>query len=193
MYLKMLLAALVVSAAIPAASQVSPEATGTGVPLTVGVGYSNYYTDWSGRLEGPEVWADWNFYDRPSFLRGLGIEVEGRDLNYGRSTGQRNLRQDTVGGGPIYTWRRYDKFHPYAKFLLGYGSIDFNIGVPNYMHDTRTVYAPGGGAEVRVFRNVWVRGSYEYQFWTNFFNGHALNPQGLTIGASYDFRAIRWR
>jgi hypothetical protein len=60
-YMKMLLAALLVSALIPAYSQVASSATAGSLPLTVGVGYSNYATDWSGRLSGPTLWADWNF------------------------------------------------------------------------------------------------------------------------------------
>ena len=192
-YMKALLVVLLVSTAIPAFSQIAPAATEGGLPLTVGVGYSNYYTDWSGRLSGPMLWADWNFYRGPSLLHGFGIEVEARDLNYGRTGGDPTLRMDTAGGGPIYTWRHYRKFRPYGKFLIGYGSIDFNIGVPNYKHDSRTVYAPAGGLEYRVARNVWVRGNYEYQIWTDFFNHHALNPQGFTVGAAYDFGGIHRR
>jgi len=189
---KMLLAVLVVFTPIPAFSQVAPQVE-AGPSLSVGLGYSNYATDWSGRLGGPMIWGDFNFYDHPSFLNGFGIEVEGRDLNYNRTGTTPNLRMDTAGGGPIYTWRHYPRFHPYTKFLIGFGSIDFTTEVPNYTHDTRTVYSPGGGLEYRVYRDVWVRGNYEYQFWTDFFNHHALNPEGFTIGASYDFRGIRGR
>ncbi len=193
MKLKMLLAVLVVIASIPAFSQVAPEAT-VGPPLTVGVAYSNFDTDWTGRLQGPMFWANYNFYNHPAFLNGFGVELEGRDLNYGRSAGQGKLRMDTIAGGPIYTFRHYRRFHPYAKYLFGYGSIDFTLlNFPNYTHDTRTVYAPGGGAEYRIWQNVWVRGDYEYQFWTSFFNYHDLNPQGFTIGASYDFRGTHSR
>lgn len=187
-YLKMILVVLVTSPAVLGFSQAAPATTTAGgSPLTVGVGYSNFYTDWSGRLSGPMLWADWNFDRGPSLLHGFGIEVEARDLNYDRTGADTNLRMDTAGGGPIYTWLHYRKFHPYAKFLMSYGSIDFNIGAPDYSHDTRTVYAPGGGIEYRVSRNVWLRGNYEYQFWTDFFNHNALNPQGFTIGAAYNF------
>jgi opacity protein-like surface antigen len=183
MYLKALLAIVVMSSALPIYSQVAPEAKAPGIPLTVGVGYSNYATDWSGRLEGPALWLDWNFYKGPTFLHGLGIEVEARDLNYGRSTPK--LRMDTLSGGVIYTFHSR-RFNPYAKFLVGYGSIDFDVNAPNYSHDTRTLYAPGAGLDYRLFRNVWVRGNYEYQFWPDFFNHHTLNPDGLTVGVSYD-------
>lgn len=188
MYLKMLLAVLLVSTPIPTFSQVVPDATEGKWPLTVGVGYSNYHTDWSGRLGGPMFWADWNFYKAPLLLHGIGIEVEGRDLNYGLTGGDPKLRMDTLSGGAIYTWRQYRRFHPLAKFLVGYGSIDFTSSDPNYSHDTRAYYAPGGGLDYRVLGSVWVRGNYEYQFWPDFINHHTLNPNGLTIGVAYDFR-----
>jgi opacity protein-like surface antigen len=192
MNLKMLLAVLLVSASIPVYSQVVPEAKAPGIPLTVGVGYSNYATDWSGRLSGPMLWADWNFYDYQSFLRGFGLEVEARDLNYDRTGETPNLRMDTASGGVIYSLHPYrHRFKPYAKFLIGYGSIDFNVAAdPYYKHDTRTVYTPAGGLDYRLFGDVWVRGDYEYQFWTDFFDHHALNPNGVTVGIAYDLKSL---
>ncbi len=193
MNLKMFLAVLLVSASIPVYSQVAPEAKAPGIPLTVGVGYSNYATDWSGRLSGPTLWADWSYNGDQSFLRGFGLEVEARDLNYDRTGDTPNLRMDTISGGGTYSlrpWRRHqDRFKPYAKFLIGYGSIDFTSSNPYYKHDTRTVLSPAGGLDYRVFGDVWVRGNYEYQFWTDFFNHHALNPNGVTVGVAYDLRS----
>lgn len=191
MHLKALLAAAVLGAAIPTYAQVAPEAKAHGVPLTVGVGYSDFATDWNGRLEGPALWLDWNFYTGPAFLRGFGAEVEARDLNYGRRVPK--LRMDTISGGVIYTVRHFRRFNPYAKFLVGYGSMDFIVDQPDYTHDTRTLYALGGGLDYRVYRNVSVRGNYEYQFWWDFFNHHALNPNGVTVGVSYDLEGIRAR
>lgn len=190
MRLKLVLAALFLAAAIPVFSQVAPAATEGGLPLVVGAGFSDFYSDWNGRLAGPTVWVDWNFYHGPSFLHGFGIEVEGRDLNYGRTGGVPNLRQDTAEGGAIYTWRHYRNFHPYAKYLIGFGSIDFPP-YGTYSHDTRTVLIPGGGAEYRAYRNIWVRGDYEYQYWRHIFGPHDLNPNGVTIGVSYDFGSFR--
>jgi opacity protein-like surface antigen len=184
-YLKMFLAALAINATTSVFCQVAPQAARQSLPLTVGVGYSNYASDWNGRLQGPTLWVDWSFYQGPRVLRGFGIEVEGRDLNYGRTGTDPKLRMYTAGGGPTYTWRGDRKFRPYARFLVSYAGIDFNIQAPSYTHDSRTVYAPGAGLDYRVFRNVSMRVSYEYQFWPNFFNQHSLNPQGLTIGAAY--------
>ena len=85
MHLKLILAALCMAVTIPVFPQSVAPATMEGrLPLTVGVSFSDFYTDWTGRLEGGTVWADWHFYRVPSLLRGIGIEVEGRDLNTGQ-------------------------------------------------------------------------------------------------------------
>jgi hypothetical protein len=36
-----------------------------------------------------------------------------------------------------------------------------------------------------------VRGDYEYQYWRHIFGPHDLNPNGVTIGVSYDFGSFR--
>jgi opacity protein-like surface antigen len=190
--LKLSLAAIFVIAAIPAFSQVAPSAHEGGLPLVVGVGFSNFATDFGPgrRMDGVSVWADWQPSRLPGALRGLGIEAEGRDINFGRPSALSKMRQDTAEGGPIYTWRHYRNFHPYAKYLIGFGSIDFPP-YGTYSHDTRTVLIPGGGAEYRAYRNIWVRGDYEYQYWRHIFGPHDLNPNGVTIGVSYDFGSFR--
>jgi opacity protein-like surface antigen len=86
----------------------------------------------------------------------------------------------------MYEWRSKSRYRPYVKYLLGIGSIDF----PNqttYGHDTRVVFEPGGGMDVRFWNQFSVRGEYDYQFWHQLFGPHDLTPQGFTIGAVYDF------
>jgi opacity protein-like surface antigen len=95
----------------------------------------------------------------------------------------------------MYTWRHYRNFHPYAKLLVDYGAQK-NIqidGFPSwYKSDKWMIYAPGGGVEAHAWRNVWVRADYEYQFWkVEWFDNNFLNPQGATLGVSYDFSRIR--
>ena len=190
MRMKLILATLFLAAAIPAFSQIEASAKGTTPRFAVGAGFSDYSSDWSGRYAGGALWADWNPNLGPSLLHGLGIEIEARDLSFGQ-TKDKYLRLDTIGGGAIYTVRHYRKIHPYGKFLMSYASFDFNpynLGKPDqYSHDTRTDYAPGGGVEYHAWRDVWVRADYEYQFFVDFFNHHAMNPNGFTIGASYEF------
>ena len=187
MYWKVLLATFIVGVSTVSFSQVVPPGERRGLPLNVGVGYSNFASDFSGRIAGIAVWADWTFYQAPGHLRGLGIEAEGRDLNYGRTGTMDNLRFDTIAGGPIYTFRHYRRFHPYGKFLFGFGSIDFTSSLPTYSHDTREFYDPGVGLDYRLTRTIWLRGDYQYQIWPDLFPGGALHPNGFTIGASYDF------
>ena len=128
-------------------------------------------------------------------MRGLALEMEARDISLGRSPTQQphNFREDTAGGGPVYYWRRHRNFQPYAKFMLGYGSIDFEgfKDQPNYKHDSRTIYQEGGGIEYRVFKSLWARGDYSYQEWPHLFGKHTLSPQGFTVGATYEFRHVR--
>ncbi len=199
--IKVLFTALFLITGFPAFSQTVPAAREGGLPIVVGVGISDFDLDYGQdngserRMEGVSAWVDWNFYRAPSLLRGLGIEAEGRDIDFGRPSSLEafpsKMRQSTALGGAIYTVRHYRNFHPYAKFLMGIGSINFPAMGTNYTHDTRTVSAPGGGVEYRVYRNVWLRGDYEYQFWPKLFWPNSLTPNGFTLGASYDFEHFR--
>ena len=149
--------------------------------LSAGVGASYWDPDWgSGRMIGITAWADVHL------RRDLGIEIEGRDVRFNRQAGQQNLIQDTIGGGPIYTYSRFPKLRPYAKFLVDYCSFDFpNSSNPTFTHDTRTAYVPGGGLEYDPVKNVAVRLDYEFQLWQSMFGNPT--PQGFTLGLSYDF------
>jgi len=187
MRLRLVLAGLALASAIPAFPQTAPAATQGGIPITIGAGYSEFYSDWSGNISGGTLWIDWNMYRMPTILQGLGLEIEARDLNFNRNGDQPKLRMDTAAGGPIYHYRHWERFQPYAKGLMGMGSHDFNdIRDPNYEHDTRVILVTGGGMEYRFWRNMWVRGDYQYQFWFHYFNNHDLNPEGGTVGISYD-------
>jgi opacity protein-like surface antigen len=191
---KLTLAVFFAALSVPVFSQAAPSATEGGLPLVVGGGFSDFDTDFGTvRLEGAAVWVDWDLYGGPSFLQGFGLEVEGRDIHFGKPANTpQQFRFDTAEGGVIYTWRRYRHLHPYGKFLLGYGVIEFpDTADPYYTHDSRSVIAPGGGLEYSVYRNISVRGDYEYQFWPQLFGPHALNPNGFTVGATYDFRYRR--
>lgn len=188
MNIKLFLSALIFSAAVSIYGQVAPAATEKGLPLKFGLGYSTYYTDWNGYLSGPTFWADWRFRRVPNRLQGIGVEIEGRDLNYQRTGIVSNLRMDAAGGGPIYTWQHFRRTQPYGKFLVEFGSIDFTIpGIPNYKHDTRVVRAPGAGLNYGVFQNLWVRADFEYQVWPQLGHGNSLTPYGFTFGVAYDF------
>jgi len=191
MHIKLILMGLFLAVTIPVYPQAKPAAIGNQQHFTLGAGFSDYQSDWSGRYDGSALWADWNPSRGPSLLHGLGLEIEARDLSFDKTGSVPHLRLDTVGGGAIYTILHYRNIHPYAKVLMSYASFDFQPyklpGGGQYSHDSRTDYAPGFGGEYRLGRNVWIRGDYEYQFFVNFFNHHAMNPRGFTFGASYHF------
>jgi len=202
------LVALSVAVAFPVAAQVVPSAESGGLPIVVGAGVSGFNMDWghdqfdrTRYMEGITVWFDWNLtrLPGPDLLKGFSVELEGRDIDYGLpaslsnarvgDTGT-NLRHDTALGGVTYTWRHLHKIRPYGKALIGIGSIDFlplPSAPPTYRHDTRTVTAFGAGADLRIWRSVWLRADYEYQLWPALFGPDALTPYGLTLGAVYNF------
>jgi polysaccharide export outer membrane protein len=198
MRLKATLSALFVMIVIPLSSQVVPSAGRVvpfsgegGLPIVIGGGISDFSLDWGSgrRMEGVSAWADWNFDHAPGLLGGLGLEFEGHDMNINRPTSLSRMRQDSGEGGLIYTWRHYGNFDAYGKYLVGYGSNDFPSALhPLDTHTNAVVLAPGIGLEYRLWGHLWVRGDYEYQFWHKPYGTNDLNPNGFTIGASYNFR-----
>jgi opacity protein-like surface antigen len=125
------------------------------------------------------------------------MEVEARDLNYDRTASEEpNLRQDTAGGGVIYSWRHFAKFRPYAKLFAEYGNTDYGSKTGPRGHDSRNFLGGGGGVEYRIMPRLWVRADYDYQSWPDFFKSTVpagrLNPQGFTVGAIYHFSRPRF-
>jgi hypothetical protein len=119
-------------------------------------------------------------------LNGLGIELEWRSIFFNIPSEIPGHRMDTGLGGPYYQWRKYERIRPYGKYMFGFGSLDFPNGT-NYTHDTRTIYAPGAGVDILIWRGVQARVDYEYQFWPNLFGPNSLTPNGFSFGAEYDF------
>jgi hypothetical protein len=189
--LKLIPSLLFALAVVPSFSQVNPAASQGGIPLVVGLGGADYSLDWGPgrRMEGITAWVDYYPWGMPPKIHGLGAEVEGRDLNFNRPSGLTKLRQDTGMAGIIYSDPQWRSFRPYVKVLFGIGSVDFpNPGAPYYTHDTFLVTAPAGGADFRVWKHVWGRFDYEYQFWHHTFGNNDLTPTGASFGFLYDFR-----
>ena len=196
---RFVLVALFLVSAIPVFSQVESAGKSRELQLTLGAGFSNYDVDWGhGRMDGGAVWVDFPVPFIPKSLDGFGFEAEARDISLGHSATQpANFRFDTVGGGVIYTWRHFRDFRPYSKYLASFGGIDWNNPNPLFLHETRTVTALGGGLEFRVHKHIWLRADEEYQFWPDIdlqrhplTDTHVLDPQGFTVGLSYDFRHL---
>jgi opacity protein-like surface antigen len=182
---------------VPATTANQPAATAKQPVWALGAGLSGYHPIvQTGHLLGGTLWIDYSPNWVPSFLQGIGLEAEARDLNYGRaSTVSPNLREDTAEGGVIYSWPHYRKLHPYGKFLMGYGNVDQMVYGARH-HDSRTLAIWGGGVDYKVSRNIWVRADYEHQEWpdTAYRDVHGISTayeprycDGLTIGALYHF------
>jgi len=187
MRIKLLFAIICLTSTGQLLAQVSPSANQQRLPLTVGLGFSNFDTDWNGRISGPALTMNWNSLP----IRGLGIAMEARHLAYGTSL--QDFSYKTIAGGPVYTFRSYKRLQPFGEFFIGYGAINFHLSNSSYSHDTRTIMVPGGGAKYLITPKVWLRGSYEYQIWPDMFSHHALTPNGFTIGGAYDFGPMRRR
>ena len=191
--------ALVAASASSSVAQSLYAAQERHLPIAIGSGLANFDLDYGKdrggerRMQGITSWLDWSPPNVPSFLKGVGLEIEGRDINFGRPSSLHRMRQDTIAGGVVYNWPRYRFVQPHFQYLLGMGSIDFPSRNPRYTHDTRAIQAPGAGLEVAVSHNVKVRCAYEYQFWPHIFGPRALNPNGFTLGTAFDFRDLRPR
>ena len=198
------LAVLIACAAYSAQAQVVPAATAGQSAATakqpvwaLGAGLSGYHPIvQTGHLLGGTLWIDYSASWVPSFLQGIGLEAEARDLNYGRaSTVSPNLREDTAEGGVIYSWPHYRKLHPYGKLLMGYGNVDQMVYGARH-HDSRTLAIWGGGLDYKISRSIWVRADYEAQKWPDMDYrtiDHVVTvigprySDGFTIGALYHF------
>ena len=198
---KLVLAVLITLASFSGMAQVAPAVKIGGLPLGVGVGFSDYDTDyyypdlpyWSGRMTGVSAWADY------SLFHGLGVEAEGTYLLGNKPTSflpanqiYGSLSERSIQGGIIYRYpRTVFKVRPFAKALGGVGRIDFPSINPFYTYENTGLFSLGGGLEYRLWRNVFARGEYEYQSWKDFRSGsQSLNPNGFTIGATYYLRGI---
>jgi len=184
-----ILALSFVGAALPGRAQVTYSAEEGKLPFTLGAGVSDFSDDWgvlNPRQVGITMWVDWRVPHMPTVLDGLGIEFEGRDINYSTPSYLPGHRMDTALGGVIYQWRRKSRIRPFGKYVMGIGSIDFPSPGATYVHDTKTVYEPGGGADIRFWSRFSARAEYDYQFWHAIFGPNDLNPNGVTVGVVYD-------
>jgi opacity protein-like surface antigen len=167
-------------ALVPASllGQAAPAVRGGIPPLTAGGYYSNFTSDFTpNRLGGAGIYIDWNLLGR------LGVEGEARWLRFNQEEGS---YEDNYLIGPRYS-RRYGKFVPYVKFLMGAGELEFNL---NQGHGGYFAMAPGGGLDYRLTSHLTIRLiDYEYQIWPSApgggFPSNGLTPNGFSFGAGY--------
>jgi hypothetical protein len=145
-----------------------PTATRTG-DLQIGAAFSYNYPDYTEhKFYGYTAYGDLDFGEH------FGIEGEYRytsdhtpRIGGGGSVPQ---YQRNYEGGLRYH-REYNRWYPYAKFLYGYGVIEFpplpppaSQSVPNGTAGYNFV-APGGGFDYRLAPHITLRADMEYQIW----------------------------
>jgi hypothetical protein len=195
MHLRFVFAMLFLTASFCLFAQVPPSATEGKVPqLSIGAGLSDYNPDLGrDRMYGGTLWIDYYLNRVPSILHGIGLEFEARDISLNRLRSEPILREDTAGVGAIYSLRNFGKIRLYAKVVSGLGNTDYLGAAGKRFNQSRTVTSMGGGFDSRVFRRIWVRADYEYQYFPDFFvgnnssmpSGAPLDPQGITLGAMF--------
>ena len=130
------------------------------------------------RIAGCGLTADF----RPIFHWDVDGSARWLSLNGYAGTSERTLLI-----GPRYYIVRYRGMEPYAKLLVGDGTMHYpySIGTASYF-----TLAPGGGVNLRFTERLHVHVDYEYQIWHNApgFAGepnHPLRPNGINIGVAW--------
>jgi hypothetical protein len=100
----------------------------------------------------------------------------------------------SYGGGPQFTYRvKNANFQPFGRFLLGAvnARADTTASVSGYGSASgsasRTAFfiAPGGGADFRIAKNIWVRAGADYFYAQK--NGVGTNGVRIFGGIQYRF------
>ena len=195
MYRKLGLVALSVSLSASLFAQIRPSAEGgSGGTAQIGAEISSFnpdygcmhssaFTCWNNQLFGIAPFMD----TRRMFPR-TAFEAQVRFLHW---RGPGSLTESSYMIGPRISLYRFKQVSLNAKALAGRASLTVpkgGQGAGSYF-----AFAPAGLLEYRMTPRIYLRGTYEYQFWPTFKGiktattdgTGALTPNGLSIGVSY--------
>jgi opacity protein-like surface antigen len=121
------------------------------------------------------------FIERNKFQ--AAVSIEGRiNINHGATVDEKTY----LFG--VKVEKAYKKrYHPYADFLVGPGTIDFHV-FPQYFFepsDNSIVYSYGPGVDVDVYRNFALKVDYQFTHW-DLSRDFTLTPGVLDIGVKYN-------
>lgn len=177
----LVLAALALPALVSA--QAAYDADRAPVNFTVGGSFSYYDAAYGGnKVMGLGSFADFG----PIGFDELAVEGEAHWLTMNGADG---FAEYSFLAGPRYRLNlgRQHNIHPYVKFLVGQGDLQFahHLAYGRYF-----AMAPGGGIEVPIRQRMRVRLDYEYQIWPSApgipgQSSSALKPNGITVGIAY--------
>lgn len=147
--------------------------------IQVGAAVSSYTLDYGdGHEEGFTVYGD------VDLSRHFGVEALYRNASI-RTPG--DIGENHLLIGPRFHIEK-GRFSPYAKILLGRGTINFQKGF--FLKDSSDSYlaeAIGGGVDFHFRRHINIRLiDLEYMRWPNF-PPHGLTPYGGSVGLAYSF------
>lgn len=91
-----------------------------------------------------------------------------------------------LGGGPRVAVD-LGRLHPYADFLVGYGTLHFTSSSPAYTHDNSYVTSVGGGVDFSLNHRWAVRADVQRQNWNVGTYSPAFHPVQVGIGVRYQF------
>lgn len=163
-------------------SQAAPTATRTG-DLQVGGTFNLASPDYS-----PHMFKGFGAYTTFDFKYHFGVEAEFHQLNDPNST--EGLYERTYEIGPRYVLH-FNRFSPYAKFMLGRGVFNFPPAASNPTGGAEAnlaynMLAGGIGTDYRLRPSINLRVDFESQHWGGF-PPHGLTPNILSFGVAYHF------
>jgi hypothetical protein len=168
-------------------AQASPTAT-RALDIQVGGGFTTLNPDSQpSRFNGAAAYFDVNFKAH------LGVEGQ---FHYATDAGGTGRYEKTYEIGGRY-FRTYGRLIPYAKAMYGRGVYNFTVISANSPASGPYTYVPvanlaynlvagGIGVDYELLQHVNLRADWEYQHWFNY-EGSALSPNLITLGAAYHF------
>jgi hypothetical protein len=149
--------------------------------VNVGAEGSMFQPDYAGNglaQASPQLLSGIGAFGDVRFNRWAQIEAEARWLRFNEYLG---ISQDTYSIGPrIPIKEDFHKFTPYAKLLIGWGSMTDLTGKA-----FQITY--GGGVDYRLTDRFSIRAfDFEYQRWHVYPN--TVSPYGGSVGLSYRIR-----
>lgn len=94
------------------------------------------------------------------------------------------VRERTYLPGVRLTGTLLHVLHPYGTFLIGVGTLRFNLSNLSDQSDNSIVYSAGGGLQLDVARHFQIMGDFQYQHW-DFGRGDTITPNLVLFGVSY--------
>jgi hypothetical protein len=76
------------------------------------------------------------------------------------------------------------RYHPYADFLVGTGTIHFNTRATGYIGDNSTIYNYGGGIDIELIHHLALRADIQRQSWS-IGSAAGFSPTIVLIGVHY--------